>query len=190
MRKPLMLMRTRGISGPRFGKHANHTRTLSKSAGTQIALGISAVPVINTLPLNILNGNFAGATRDHWTDQDVGSFEFEVFDGKTALKMESGGTFTMFKQAVAVTPNQLYSITVELHNNNNVNGAEVFIFDGDLENVAISNAQSGDLLVIEQTAPSTLWQTVTIPFEPTQNVVTICLAAGGVATGRFHEVTS
>ena len=31
--KPLMLMRAKGISGPFMRKHANATRTLSKSAG-------------------------------------------------------------------------------------------------------------------------------------------------------------
>ena len=41
MRKPLLMHRARGLWGSNFGKHANHTRTLSKSAGTQIGLGIS-----------------------------------------------------------------------------------------------------------------------------------------------------
>jgi len=46
MRRNLLLMRARGLWGSNFGKHANHTHTLSKSAGTQIALGISAVPAL------------------------------------------------------------------------------------------------------------------------------------------------
>ncbi len=46
MRRNLLLMRARGLWGSNFGKHANHTHTLSKSAGTQVALGISAVPAL------------------------------------------------------------------------------------------------------------------------------------------------
>jgi len=42
--KPLMMMRTRGISGPRFAKHANATRTLSKSSGAAVAVGIVTPP--------------------------------------------------------------------------------------------------------------------------------------------------
>jgi len=38
--KPLMMMRTRGISGVRLSKQANHTSTLSKATGTAIAVGV------------------------------------------------------------------------------------------------------------------------------------------------------
>ena len=41
--KPLMMMRTRGISGPRFGKHANLNHTLSKSSGSFFGAGGAGV---------------------------------------------------------------------------------------------------------------------------------------------------
>ena len=94
----------------------------------------------------------------------------------------------MVKQTVDVTIGHEYTISVELHNNNIPNASEVFIFDGDLEGVQIDNSHSGQLLEINQPPASTAWQVVNIPFTATQNKVTICLAAGGVEIGRFHEV--
>jgi len=143
---------------------------------------------VATIPLSIQNGDFAGAIQAPWIDQDVGTLTFEVFDTKTTLKMESGGTYTMVKQAVDVTIGHEYTISVELHNNNITNASEVFIFDGDLEGVPIDNSHSGQLLEIVQPPASTSWQVVNISFTATQNRVTICLAGGGVEIGRFHEV--
>jgi len=50
--KPILLMRTRGISGPRFGKHANMTNTLSKSSGAAIAVGAVVTPTTVTAPVS------------------------------------------------------------------------------------------------------------------------------------------
>ena len=47
--KPLLMMRTKGLTGPAFAKHAGKFSGLSKSAGNTIALGSSVVPDITGL---------------------------------------------------------------------------------------------------------------------------------------------
>lgn len=61
--KPLMMMRTRGVSGPFMRKHANHTRTLSKSVGSFIAL--------SSILDKIADYAFVGAWKAETDVQDV-----------------------------------------------------------------------------------------------------------------------
>lgn len=49
--KPLMLMRTRGLSGPRFANHAGSS-LLSRSVGNAISNGISAISVPDVVGLS------------------------------------------------------------------------------------------------------------------------------------------
>ena len=56
-----------------------------------------------------------------------------------------------------------------------------------MANTVKHNSGTDSLTLVQPTA-SANWQVVNVTFTATQNKATICLAAGGVEIGRFHEV--
>ena len=142
-----------------------------------------------SVDLVINNGDFNGASITGWEPQNVTVY-YELFDGKSTVRLESSGNYTMLKQAVPVTAGQTYEFTVEVHTDNNVHTSGIAVYDGDLEGVEITNAHNPARLVQLLPDPSPSWQVLNVQFTPTGNQATICLEQAGVSLARFHEVVA
>lgn len=135
--KPLLMMRTRGISGPLFAKHANSSSTLSSSIGNAISVG--KAPGIPVGPELVTNGDASNGTTG-WTAYGLGApGNFTVQDGHFVIDDTVAGA-SGFGQNIAFVDGEEYLIRADI----GLNGAEKMSV---LIGTAIGNSETASLSI-------------------------------------------
>lgn len=149
-----------------------HPHGYSKSTGT----------------FTLLNGDFSGATIEHWSSQSM-TVTFEVFDTENAVHLADSGNISLLKQSVDTIYGVEYSFTARVHNNNIASAVGVTVYDGDWQSTLITTENETDALNTSIISDASIsWQDILVTFTAIGAKTTIGILGIGVQTARVTSV--